>query len=483
MEDGEPDRDALYRLLPSVDELLGRRELRDVLRMHSRALVTGAARSVLRRARREIAERVHTEQAVRHLLHGVAEAVAEETERTLRPTLVPVINATGVILHTNLGRAPLSQAAIRAVSEVARGYSNLEFDLATGSRGRRDRHAGPLLLRALGAIAGECPERVGQGWGVVVVNNCAAATFLAINSLAEGGEVLVSRGELVEIGGGFRIPEILHKAGVILREVGTTNRTRLTDYESAVNGNTRMILRVHQSNFKMEGFTERPELEELIRLGRTAGLAVFEDQGTGLMIPLREVGVSGEPSLIESFRKGPDLTAASGDKLLGGPQCGLLLGRSDLVERIRANPLFRALRVDKLTYAALEATLLGYVAGREEEIPTVRMLRIPAEVLTRRCQAVRDALGMDDLDAAVVPAHSVIGGGTTAGLTLDSFALSLRHRFQTPKAFMERLRRQTPPVIARVQNDCVLLDLRTVAPEQDQVLIGLVRAAAGGVEE
>jgi L-seryl-tRNA(Ser) seleniumtransferase len=400
--------------------------------------------------------------------------------------LVPVINATGVILHTNLGRAPLSEAALRAIVEVASGYSNLEFDLETGSRGRRDRHAEPILLRALSSILGRPEQQLGASWGVAVVNNCAAATFLALNSLAEGGEVLVSRGELVEIGGGFRVPEILRKAGVTLREVGTTNRTRVADYAEAINGNTRMILRVHQSNFKMEGFTEKPQLSELVKLGRRANLIVFEDQGTGLLVSLEGVGVHEESSLLESFGHGPDLIAASGDKLLGGPQCGILVGRRELLERIRANPLFRALRVDKLTYAALQATLLSYALHQEESIPAIRMLRVPAGTLHRRCAAVCIQLsGLVGLagalcEVSVVPVKSVIGGGTTPGAVLDSFALALRCSGKSSSELLAELRKQTPPVIGRVHEDSVLLDLRTVPPEQDSVLAAAVRNASEG---
>lgn len=483
MSAGQTASEKLYRLLPSADATLLRPEFLVLLETRSRAVLIEATRRVLGRVRLEIAEGRHTQESVLGFVGVIAEAVAREVGRILSSTLVPVLNATGVILHTNLGRAPLSDEAIQAIVAIASGYSNLEFDLATGSRGRRDRHAEPMLLRALSSILGGPVEKFGESWGVVVVNNCAAATFLALNSLAEGGEVLVSRGELVEIGGGFRIPEILLKAGVVLREVGTTNRTRVEDYANALSGNTRMILRVHQSNFRMEGFTEKPDFAELIELGKRTAIPVFEDQGTGLMLCLDDLHLREEPSLVDSFRKAPDLIAASGDKLLGGPQCGLLLGRSDLMETIRTNPLLRALRVDKLTYAALEATLLSYVAQQEDDIPIIRMLRIPAEALRERCKLMRAALAVDLLETSVVPVHSVIGGGAAPGLKLASFALSLRHSSHTASDFLAILRRQTPPVIARMQNDCVLLDLRTVPPEQDGMLVRLLRAAAAGGSE
>ena len=483
MSNDQTAPEKLYRLLPSVDSTLLRADFLALLEIHSRAVLVEATRSILCRARLEIAEGAHTQDSVLQFVDAIAAAAAQEAGRAMSSTLVPVLNATGVILHTNLGRAPLSHKAIRAMVAVASGYSNLEFDLATGERGRRDQHAEPVLLRALSSLAGKPVERIADDWAVAVVNNCAAATFLALNSLAEGGEVLVSRGELVEIGGGFRIPEIMRKAGVVLREVGTTNRTRLSDYASAITENTRMILRVHQSNFRMEGFTAQPGLAELIELGIRTAIPVFEDQGTGLMVSLDDLDVRGEPSLVDSFRKAPDLIAASGDKLLGGPQCGLLVGRSDLVETIRANPLFRALRVDKLTYAALEATLLSYAAQQEEDIPILRMLRIPAHALRERCMRMRDALAADLLEASVVPAQSMIGGGTAPGARLASFALSLRNSSHAAPAFLAILRQRTPPVIARVQNDCVLLDLRTVPPEHDDVLIGVLRDVAAGDSE
>jgi L-seryl-tRNA(Ser) seleniumtransferase len=312
-----------------------------------------------------------------------------------------------------------------------------------------------------------------------VVNNCAAATFLALNSLAEGAEVIVSRGELVEIGGGFRIPEILAKSGARMREVGTTNRTRLSDYESAIQPETALILRVHQSNFSMDGFTERPALDELVVLGRRRDIPVFEDQGTGLCISLKGFGVGSQPTLPGSFGLGADLVAASGDKLLGGPQCGLLAGRVDLIERIRKNPLLRTFRVDKLTYAALEATLMDYVSDRTDSIPIVRMLwASPAEIL-KRCEWIAGQVNSTNLAADVVPALSLIGGGTAPAARLPSSAVALRHKVLQPHALLHALRRQLDPaVIGRVSDDSVLLDLRTVEPELDETLAALLQQAA-----
>ncbi len=481
MTRGENAPEELYRLLPSVDELLRRPEFVALGKKVSRLALAKAVREELARARADVVQGLQTQETLIGYIERLGEVIERRMVEATQPTLMHVLNATGVILHTNLGRAPLSEPALRAIVEVAGGYSNLEFDLETGSRGRRDRHAEPMLLQALASLMDEPLEKLASEWSVAVVNNCAAATFLALNSLAEGGEVLVSRGELVEIGGGFRVPDILRKAGVTLREVGTTNRTRVSDYAEAITGNTRMILRVHQSNFRMDGFTERPELAALVELGKRANLVVFEDQGTGLLIPLERMGIKSESSLTESLRQAPDLIASSGDKLLGGPQCGLLLGRSSLVDRIRGNPLFRALRVDKLTYAALEATLLSYASHQEHEIPTIRMLRIPTEELRQRCEAVRQDITADTLEAAIVAVQSVIGGGTTPGTALESFALSLRPRAGSSSGLLAALRRQTPPVVARVHNDSVLLDLRTVPPEHDKVLSSAVRAAVEGL--
>ncbi len=478
MTDGDTAPGQLYRLLPSLDVILRRPEFLRLFERYPRSAVLQSARTELARTRKEIDDGVHTEETLHALPEHLGESVARQLQNAMRPSLVPVLNATGVILHTNLGRAPLGETALQAILAVGRGYSNLEFDLESGERGHRDLHVGPMLLRALSTMTGQPEEQLAQFWSVAVVNNCAAATFLALNSLAEGGEVLVSRGELVEIGGAFRVPDILRKAGVVLREVGTTNRTRLNDYADAITNSTRMILRVHQSNFSMDGFTEKPQLAALIELGKQANLPVFEDQGTGRLVSLDGLGLHEESSLLDSIRKSPALIACSGDKLLGGPQCGLLLGRPGLMQTIRVNPLFRALRVDKLTYAALEATLLSYAIGNEESIPTIRMLRLTEENLRLRCEALLPTIAIEALEVSVVPVKSVIGGGTTPRATLNSFALSLRPRTISPLSLLTALRLQTPPVVARVQDGCVLLDLRTIPPHQDAVLADAVRNAA-----
>ena len=479
---------SLYSLLPSLNELLLDARFSAIVQAESHSTVVRSTRAVLSRVKREIAEGQHTLASLNDRLAGLSLAVAGEIERDKRYSLRRVINATGVILHTNLGRAPLSVSALEHMIEIAAGYCNLELDLESGERSRRDVHAEELLLRLLRTkTRGGDEDSADSTKAAVVVNNCAAATFLALNSLAEGAEVIVSRGELVEIGGGFRIPEILAKSGARMREVGTTNRTRLVDYENAISAETGLILRVHQSNFSIEGFTERPTLQDLVALGKRKNVAVFHDQGTGLVSSLEDLGVRAEPTWLDSFRIGVDLIAASGDKLLGGPQCGLLVGRVDLIERIRKNPLLRAFRVDKLTYAALEATLMDHLL--EKPIPILSMLHAPAFEILRRCEwvagqvcstasstACRDRSG--DLFAEAVPVLSLIGGGTAPAARLQSSAVSLRHATLQPQALLRVLRGLDPPVIGRVCEDAVLLDLRTVEPEFDVKLVSLLRQIA-----
>jgi L-seryl-tRNA(Ser) seleniumtransferase len=473
----EREPDNLYSLLPSVNDLLLDSAFSCLLQSHPHSAVVHGARTVLLRLKQEIAEGQHTRASLQERLAAIDLAVSTELKKNANFSLRRVINATGVILHTNLGRAPLSASALEHMVEVAQGYSNLEFDLEGGERSRRDVHVEQLLLRLLRTRAGVAED---QPRAAVIVNNCAAATFLGLNSLAEGKEVVVSRGELVEIGGGFRIPEILAKSGARLREVGTTNRTRLSDYEKALSIDTALILRVHQSNFKMEGFTERPTLQELVRLGAQNGVPVFDDQGTGLFLSLDELGVRSEPTFIDSFRLGSDLIAASGDKLLGGPQCGLLVGRSDLIERIRTNPLLRTFRVDKLTYAALEATLMDYLQERFDSIPVVNMLRISQEEIQRRCGQIAEALQTGSLTVEVIPVESLIGGGTAPASRLPSAALALRHETLSLPALLLALRRLQPPVISRVSEERLLLDLRTVEPSLDATLVSLLQGIAQG---
>ncbi len=466
MERADQQREELYRRLPSVNEVLLAPDVQELIATHGHERVVAAVRESLRAMRAEIAAEEISGEAIELAVGALTKRVSELLQRGPVYSLRPVINATGVILHTNLGRAPLSEAALAHIAEVARDYCNLEFDLESGERSKRDIHAEQLVLRVLGV-----PEEHMSRWGVVVVNNCAAATFLALNTLAEEREVVVSRGELVEIGGGFRIPEILDKSGAVLREVGTTNRTRAADYEHAVNEQTALLLRVHQSNFSIEGFTERPLLAELVELAKTLGVPLFEDQGTGLVSRLHEIGIQGQPTLRDSVAAGVDLVAASGDKLLGGPQCGLLVGRLDLIARIRNNPLLRAFRVDKFTYAALEATLFEYLGGGENvSLPLMRMLSTPAEDIQERCHAIVESIRSSRLIAAVVQVDSVAGGGTAPSARVKSYAVSVRHSELSAAALLKKLRTGDPPVVGRIAEDAVLLDLRTVPAEMDETV-------------
>jgi L-seryl-tRNA(Ser) seleniumtransferase len=460
-----PAKKDLYRKLPSVDELLHQPEIATLIEKEGRAAVTESAREVLETLRQEIDSGALDTAAVELAVGGLTAAVERRLRQSLAPSLRPVINATGVVLHTNLGRAPLAEAALERIREVAGVYSNLEFDVASGERGKRDVHVERLTARLLN-------QEGLSGIATVVVNNNAAAVLLSLNTLAEGGEVIVSRGELVEIGGSFRIPDVMAKSGAVLREVGTTNRTRLADYEKAINERTRLLLRVHRSNFQIVGFTEQPALDDLVGLARKHKLRILEDLGSGAMIELRSVGVSGEPSVWDSLRAGVDVVTYSGDKLLGGPQAGLISGQSETVSRIRSNPLFRALRVDKLTYAALEATLLAYVRQDHNAIPAVRMMRLSTEEIGRRARALADTLRAkaSSLEVTMIEGASVIGGGAAPGAALGTVLLAVTCQGLSADELAARLRVQQPPIVARVEQGRVLLDLRTVFPEQDAII-------------
>lgn len=464
----------LFRELPSVDELLHAPEIAALANVHSAVAVTDAARSVLARLRTEIAAGLLEGAALRLALEGMSGAIETQLRQALGHSLGPVINATGVILHTNLGRAPLAATAFDHMRETAGHYSNLEFDLAAGERGTRDVHVDRLFRKLLAESGGSA--------STIVVNNNAAAVLLALNTLADGGEVIVSRGELVEIGGSFRIPDVMAKSGATLREVGTTNRTRLADYENAINERTRLLLRVHRSNFEITGFTEEASTAELVQLARARRLPMMEDLGSGSLVDLASFGLRGEPSVLDSLRTGADLVTYSGDKLLGGPQAGMISGRDDLVARMRANSLFRALRVDKLTYAALEATLLAYGKYDHDAIPTLRMMRLTKEEIGRRAEAIAaQATAMaHGLKMELIDGDSVIGGGAAPSSLLPTRLLALTHAELSADELAARLRSSDPPIatlpiitlpiIARVEDGRVLIDLRTVFPEQDDIL-------------
>lgn len=426
------------RSLPSVDELVTRLRGR-----YPHRLAVAEARRVIARLRDEIrsGQTVDVESAGT-LLEAALKALAE-------PSLRPVINATGVVLHTNLGRAPLP------AFDPVQGYSNLEYDLSTGRRGKRDVHAAVLLERLLGRPA-------------VVVNNNAAAVYLTLNELAAGGEVILSRGELIEIGDGFRIPDIMARSGAVLREAGTTNRTRIEDYREAINERTRMILRVHPSNFHISGFTGKPELKELAALAQSHHIPLYEDLGSGCLVDLTQYGIR-EPLAADSLNVGVNVVSFSGDKLLGGPQAGIIAGDAALIARIRRNPMFRALRVDKLIYQALETTLRAILFEEYDKVPALRMLALPAAVIRDRALAMVARIGM----GSVIEGESVAGGGSTPDQTLPAWLIAI------PGNAVEmerRLRTGNPPVIARIADDRLMIDLRTVPPEQEEALAAALQA-------
>jgi L-seryl-tRNA(Ser) seleniumtransferase len=488
------------RKLPRADHLLAAAERAGLVARLGHAPVMEAVRATLEALRSEV-------------LGGAACPSPAEIEASLlsrlsgeaKGTLRRVVNATGVVIHTNLGRAPLSEEALEAMRLAGMGYTNLEYDLARGERGDRYGHASAALCRLTGAEA------------AVVVNNCASAVMLALAALCEtrperraqgqadgpateraggpGGpafavlparspaagppEVIVSRGQLVEIGGGFRVPDVLRRSGAALVEVGTTNRTYLADYEAAVGERTRMLLSVHRSNFRLSGFTHDASLEELVDLGRRARIWVVEDLGSGALLPAAPFGLGEEPTVPERVRTGADLVAFSGDKLLGGPQAGILAGRREAVDLCRRHPLLRALRVDKMTLAGLSATLAHYERGEaERKVPVWRAIAQPVEALEARASAWLAALGAAGAGARVQASTSAVGGGTLPGVTLETRVLALPPG--DAGALAARLRRADPPVVARIEEDRVVLDPRTVMPDEDEAVVAAVRAAITG---
>jgi L-seryl-tRNA(Ser) seleniumtransferase len=480
----------LFRKLPGVDELLRAPVVAVLSDTHGPAAVADAVRAVLGHLREEISSRLLDERALDLALSGMGGAVEQQLRRALGYSLRAVINATGVILHTNLGRAALAEAAIDHIRETSASYSNLEFDVGAGERGERDVHVDRLLRKLLGdgvdpgisaglRLGGTAEAAVATSVSSIVVNNNAAAVLLALNTLADGGEVIVSRGELVEIGGSFRIPDVMAKSGAILREVGTTNRTRVADYEQAINERTQLLLRVHRSNFEISGFTEQASTAELVSLARGRGVPFMEDLGSGALVDLQAFGISGEPTVIDSLRAGVDIVSYSGDKLLGGPQAGLLSGRGDLIARMRANSLFRALRVDKLTYAALEATLLAYVKRDHDAIPTLRMMRLTQLEIGKRAEALAAKVTTSKMTAEIIAGESVIGGGAAPSSVLPTRLVALSCAGLSADELAVRLRVADTPVIARVEEGRVLLDLRSVFPEQDEfIAVALLQIAA-----
>ena len=445
------------RSIPSIEQLRQRPAILALEAQYGRAAVVDAIRAEAAAARDRGDSSPDGIAIADAIERGAIERLAAE-----EPSLRRVLNATGVIIHTNLGRAPLARAAAERVARLSAGYTNLEYDLERGARGRRDVHAERLLCRLTRAEA------------AVVVNNNAAANLLVLAAIANGREVIISRGELLEIGGGFRVPDVLAQSGAVLREVGTTNRTRAADYAAAIGDRTALILRVHPSNFRIEGFTERPPVSELVDLGRRFNVLVAEDLGSGYLGSKGAAPPSlrDEPIVSHSLAAGVDVVMFSGDKLLGGPQAGIIAGREAVMAVIRTHPLMRALRVDKLTYAALEATLEEFAAGRADTtVPVAAMLAMPIEEIARRADALAEALSARGVQATVVDGESTIGGGSAPGVTLPTRLVRIRHPALTAFALESHLRRYDPPILTRIENDHVVLDLRTVDAADDEALV------------
>ena len=438
----------LLRQIPKVDDLLKMPVLEALLEQMPAQTVTRAVRQTLDELRQDVLEGKIEELPARETLCNKIEMLARKADA---PSLRRVINGTGIILHTNLGRACLSEKAAQAAGAVAGSYSTLEFNLATGGRGLRYTHVEELLCRLTGAES------------ALVVNNNAAAVLLVLSALTQGGEVVVSRGELVEIGGSFRVPDIMEACGAVLKEVGTTNKTHLRDYDKAICDKTKALMKVHTSNYRIVGFSETPALADLVQLGHDRDMLVIEDLGSGSLVDLNQFGIHDEPTVLDSLRAGVDVVSISGDKLLGGPQAGIILGKKKYVDILKKHPLTRAMRVDKMTLAALEATLRSYEAGRAtKEIPTIAMLAVSQEELKEKAETLCAGLQAAGCTAQVVATEGQVGGGSVPTQMLKSFAVALEPKNGSVDAMEEKLRLGEPAIIGRIHHDRYLLDVRTL---------------------
>jgi L-seryl-tRNA(Ser) seleniumtransferase len=464
-------RQQVLRKIPSVDEILSRPEMVDLLKIHPRHVVVEAIRKGLGRLREEILqkEELHALEDTFFSFENLSSIFQKEIDLQIQPRLRRVINATGVVIHTNLGRAPLHPSAIEHLIEVSKTYSNLEYDLDRGERGSRTIHVEEILCRLSGAES------------ALVVNNNAGAVLLALNSLAEGKEVIVSRGELVEIGGAFRIPDVMKRSGALLKEVGTTNRTHFNDYQKAIGPETALLLKVHTSNFRVMGFTSEVSLQDLVQLGKEYQLPVVHDLGSGCLIDLTRYGLEKEPTVQEMIKTGVDAVTISGDKLLGGPQAGIILGKKKILDLFKINPLTRALRIDKLTLAALESTLLLYFDEKKamEEIPTLRMLSLDTKRLKKRGKRLLKRLsGMTNKKMAFTLKEDVsqVGGGALPLQELPTLVVAIKPLEVSVNSLEENLRKGEPPIVCRISKEELILDMRTVFDEEIPML-------AAGIEK
>jgi L-seryl-tRNA(Ser) seleniumtransferase len=457
-----------YKELPSVDEVLRSEIAADILESAGRERTTQLARLSVEQLRESIKNGSTADRQT--LLSLAAGSMLSKWRSNQMMGMARIINATGVIIHTNLGRAPLSEAAREAMI-AASGYTNLEYDLESGARGRRGARAEELLIELIGTE------------DALVVNNCAAAAFFILHVFARGGEVIISRGELVEIGGDFRVPDVLEQSGATLREVGTTNRTKLVDYENAFTKDTRMVLRVHPSNYRIVGFTATPNITELAAIARKHDILLYEDLGSGALVDLSGYGLNDEPVVTASIKNGADIISFSGDKLLGGPQCGIIAGKHELIEKLRKHPLQRALRVDKKTFAALEATLASYQKGTHfEDIPVLRQLSARATEISKRAEGLLERLGEQGaLSFEVIDGASVIGGGAAPDIRPDTFLIAVSHPELSADAIERTLRFFRIPVITRIEDSRVLIDLRTIDPSDEQIVIEALSAVTAAL--
>ena len=453
----------MFQLLPSVDSLLHTETARKISGKVGEKKVTDLARRAIDAARLEIFSNDNSEGFSREDMLSKSETYLENiAELENLSKLQKVINATGVIIHTNLGRAPLSERSVEAMIGEASGYCNLEYDLETGKRGRRGIRAEKLLAEITGAE------------DALIVNNCAAACVLVLTSLCKGGEAIVSRGELVEIGGDFRIPDVMEQSGAILVEVGTTNRTKISDYKNAINEKTKLLVKIHPSNYRIVGFTETPNVRELAETAHDNNILFYEDAGSGAIFDLSKYGLDDEPIIPESVAAGADVVTFSGDKLLGATQSGLIVGRSSAIQTLRKHPLYRALRVSKIIYAVIEANLESF--RREtafKEIPVLQMISMSAETLKKRTENFVDKL-KGNLNFEIIKGFSVIGGGSAPNTKLETFLLSVRHKKYSANQIEELLRKSKPPVIARILEDKLLIDLRTVSEYEEKFLLEIL---------
>jgi len=463
MSTTKPSIDTVLRAIPSVDQLLRAERVAPLKKSLGLPRLRAVAREVTAELRQQLQSGQVSATSKEALLHEAIERIHSLCKQEDLAVLRRVINATGVVLHTNLGRAPLSPAARAAISNEAAGYCTLEYNPALGARGKRGAHVEKLLIELTGAEA------------ALVVNNCAAAALLILTVLAGNGETIVSRGELVEIGGDFRVPEVMANSGTRMVEVGSTNRTRLEDYHQAINQNTRLLMRVHPSNYRIIGFTDAPPLNELAALAHGSGLVIYEDAGSGVLTDLTALGITDEPVIRDSVAAGCDVVSFSGDKLLGATQAGLIVGRSEIIERLRAHSLYRALRVDKLCLAALDVTLEAHRRGAIEEIPTLHMLSSSKAEIESRAKIFVNKLASSHLMASIVDGESAVGGGSGPNVHPPTALITIKHEQHSADEVERRLRLATPPVIARIAEDLVLIDLRTVDPgEEDALLAALL---------